>query len=227
MKRLLLAATVLAGTASLALPAMAAPIVYQLNTSVNGNTLTNTASYGTVTYTDNGNSVMVTIDLADHSNGASKITMNYNDAKFPLAAVTDYTWHWTVSGDADDIIQSENAQQAGGYTLGKFDITIANGPHGDKTFDGSEPYTFYISLTDEYKNGSKADVSYNLDPADFNFAIGGLYNVVLIDCDPQWVGSRVTTAVPEPATMALLGLGMIGTGMMTRRRRSSATPTAG
>lgn len=34
-------------------------------------------------------------------------------------------------------------------------------------------------------------------------------------------------AVPEPASMALLGVGMIGTGVMVRRRRSALTVTAG
>src|SRR3954447_17466768 len=55
--------------------ANAASITYQLNTVINGNTLTPSSSYGTGTYTDNGNSVDVTIDLADHSNGASKLMM--------------------------------------------------------------------------------------------------------------------------------------------------------
>ena len=40
MRRFLLASSIIAGTAALTLPANAAPIIYQLNTIITGNTLT-------------------------------------------------------------------------------------------------------------------------------------------------------------------------------------------
>jgi hypothetical protein len=187
--------------------AQAVPITYQLNTIISGNTLTKAASsYGTVTYTDNGNSVDVTIDLADHANGASLITMNYNDTKFPIGG---YSWH--VSGDANTIASTENGIPADGYKLGKFDIDISK--TGSGGFQGTEPYTFTISLTQTGWPYS----SYNLDPTDFNLATtGGLFNAVLIDCDPIWLGSRADP-IPEPASLAMLGLGLVAVGFARRR----------
>jgi hypothetical protein len=136
--------------------------------------------------------------------------MNYDDAKFPISGYT-----WNVTGDASSIAASDNVVQAGGYTLGKFDIQLSS---RFGTFSGYEPYTFTISLI---RPGS----AYNLSVNDFNFlTTGGLFNAVLIDCDPLWVGSRVA-AVPEPASMALLGAGLFGT-IVAARRRQSTSPLA-
>ncbi len=160
MRRFLLLGTLLAGTGALALPAYAGPITYQLNTIISRNTLTSTPSYGTVTYADSGNSVTVTIDLADHTNGASRMTMNWNDAKFPISG-----YSWSVSGDASTIATLENGEQADSYTNGKFDIVISRNPE----FAGSEPYSFTLSLTrDAYPH-----TAYNLDPSDFDFKNSG------------------------------------------------------
>jgi hypothetical protein len=100
-----------------------ASTTYQLNTPIINGSLASATSHGTVTYTDNGNSVDVTIDLADHSNGASQMTMNYTDTKFPISGHT-----WSVSGDANCITASENGVQADGYTTGAstFRNTVAS-----------------------------------------------------------------------------------------------------
>lgn len=80
--------------------------------------------------------------------------------------------------------------------------------------DGSNVgYTYYIQFAYNYADAPTLNftsgVSYNGDDNYINYS------------DPLVSGN--ISSVPEPASMALLGVGMIGTAVMARRRRQSTT----
>jgi PEP-CTERM motif-containing protein len=206
-----------ASTASIA---NATPITYQLNTVLGGTLTSSAASYGTVTYADgvNTNTVNVTIALNGSGQKIQEFIFNYNDTKCSNSTA------FSLTGDVSTYSINENGTQADGYSAGKFDVqTPQNGNIG------TQPITFNIALAGT-----------NLDPGDFNFldSSGKLYNAVHVGncgtstCQPNgltngdasiWLGSApASTSVPEPASVALLGLGMIGTGVIARRRQANA-----
>jgi hypothetical protein len=194
-------------------PARAAVITYQLNTIIGGQINSGygdqvTTGIGTVTYADdstNANEVDVTIALTSGFK-ALEITMNA-DAKALGGTLT------TGPG----ITASSNDVSAGGYK-GSFDIAVPdNGNLGN-----SDTVTFTLALD----GGST-----NIDPSDFNLldTLGLVYNAVHVTncstnaaCDANggsiWVGNGpVVASVPEPASIAVLGAGLLGISMLRRR----------
>jgi hypothetical protein len=218
MKQLLMggiavcAVAMLAGSGS----SQAAVITYALNEIIaGGSVLTPTPSFGSVTYSDNAsdaNKVDVSISLNGTGQKTLSFFFNYNDATFGSSTP------FVLTGGVTTYINSMNNEQADGYTAGMFDIQTPASGNG-----GTEPLNFTIALAGT-----------NLDPSDFNFtdSSGHLFNAVHIGncgdvvCTPAglngdasiWVGSGPPTSVPEPASILLLGSGLLPLALLRRRK---------
>lgn len=195
----------------------AAIMTYALNEIINGgSSLTPSASFGSVTFSDNTSDANK-VDVAISLNGTGQKTLAFY---FNYDPTFGSSTHFTVSGGVSTLSNSENNQQADGYTAGKFDIqTPATGNAG------TEPLNFTIALSGT-----------NLDPSDFNFTdlSGHLFDALHIGncgddtCTPAglngdasiWVGAGPATAVPEPTSILLLGSALLPLAILRRRNRS-------
>jgi hypothetical protein len=189
---------------------------FTLNCIIGNSGCTPSATYGTVTLTDNGDSVDLTVSLL----GGQKILavyLNYADSQFSNSSAFELA--------SKDVGVDENNNPLPPYNSGKFDLKIPT--TGNVNEFGIYSDTFSLS-------------SFNLSPADFDFkdSSGLLFAAVHIGncsaapgstsaCDPGLTGEGSIkvgaldppVATPEPATLVLWGTTMAGMGWVARRRR--------
>jgi hypothetical protein len=209
----------IAATALLALTmggSQAAVISHDLNTIINGgSSLSSTASFGTITISDNAtdaNKLDFSINLVGTGEKALSVYLNYNDATFSNSSAFVFT------GGVTTRAISENSQQADGYTAGKFDIQTPATGNG-----GFEPLNFTVALSGTDLNPSMFDFT---DTSGKLFAAVHIGNCGASTCTPGatgeasiWVGAGPSTSVPEPGSLMLLASGLLPLAFLRRRQQ--------
>jgi hypothetical protein len=188
------------------------------------NTFSGTAPTGplTATFSDVGGDVqlVLTSNLGTGENLAANEAFDFNlnpsidsilgNLSFALQSNTGFS-------QAATVLTSRNAYKADGD--GYYDISFTYTP-GTMAFTNGQSQTYLITTS-----------SGSISASDFNFfSVGGNKGVWLAAVHAQntpgggigsaWVGGTPGTPVPEPASIALFGSGLVALAGMIRRRRN-------
>jgi hypothetical protein len=206
MKRIMTLAIVLLGIVAFSVPANALPV--NLSNVFSG-TINAAGPYAQVTLTQVTNGVQFDVTNLTAGNlegGSSKLfefSFNYKGSA-TLTHPTDPTG-WVINGYTSDAYKADGD--------GSFDFLVAG--IGETFLGTGNTLTFTIAGDTNVNNF--IDDSVGGDKGAFKFAahIGSLANPA---GGSAWVGDGTGVTLPEPGTMILLGLGLLGLGIVVRKR---------
>lgn len=115
------------------------------------------------------------------------------------------------------------SQFSGNFVIGSGTVELQTYLNNNDTLLSLNGATLLNTLTDTATPFGLSDVTSAL--ADGSFALTEVLTITTTGAAHVSLDGSITE-VPEPASMALLGIGMIGTGVMARRRRPSMPTVA-
>lgn len=177
---------------------------------------------GTATFTDAGpgnNGLTLSAPDATISNLNLALNTPLTINNFMAVTFTDSTGSFFGSTATDTVYET-------------FAFTLPS--TGTGTVNGSGTDTVYTNFQGHI-NGADGSITWS-NPGVVNFADGAVLDISLsnesfdvngnhssqtVSVDATFKMVQDVTAVPEPVSMALLGVGLLGVGMIRRQRRSS------